>query len=210
MDYAYKSTYDYAENSPVANIDLDGLEAVQAHLVPRLVSYYYRMQGDFQTTRSTSSRIISGNSGNTSQVLVVSNLNKDMIKIQGVSNDVQAGAKAMADVPLVTTILISEGGEALGDGIETAGIALGQPEVAAVGAMISEGGTFVKNGAKTLQGESTIGETTKEVGKTIVFGELGKIYKPIAGGSKKDSNIAESTWNGMVKAWEELVDYIDD
>jgi hypothetical protein len=134
---------------------------------------------------------------------------RGIVKTLGVVGDANTVKKEAKNITLESASVTSGVLQDFGGAMEMAGVATGQGEVAAVGAIISSVGVGMDLGVRYLKDENVAGDVTYEVAKSVISD---KISKPASDAvtSGTLSEQANNIYQAAVYGWGKMSDWVKD
>jgi RHS repeat-associated protein len=207
--YYYNSPYAFAENKLGMGIELEGLELMDFGMLSKAVEFKIRTATSVSNIQSAAGNLASGNSGNVPKDVTMSGEDRNMVKVGSQISDAKTVTDGVKDIAKTGVRMGAEGAQEVGQGIEVAGIATGQPEIAGAGELISDVGKGVEMAMDASDGKLKAGDVGYEVGKQVVFKGMGKSAEKAAEAGNLDK-VANNIFQGFVKGWEMLSDWVKD
>lgn len=204
--FYYNSPYAFSENKVTSHIELEGLEAVP-YILQKYIEFKIKTANSKANLSGATTRLLTGTSGDVPQEAGMTSSQQRFLKASGTIGDLATVAKEAENISLEAGITGAEVVQDLGDGLETGGIVTGQLEVAGAGAILSKGGKAVEMTLKSRKGEVTLGDLGYELGKEVITGPVGKKLEKLEGAGGMNRT-ARSALEGIMKAWENLADFI--
>jgi hypothetical protein len=208
-DFPYNSPYALQENKFGMGVELEGKELLQFYFIQKYIEWKGNTAQSFQNVNGAVSRLTNGTSGNVPSNVNMNPMTRAMIRNTAKVSDISTVSKETKKVAAETVITGSQVVQDFGDAVETAGIATGQPEIAATGGAISDVGTIAEIGGQAMKGESVKGKIGYEMGKKVVFGGLSN-YAEKAADSGTLAKQANNVYQGVVHSWEKITDWVKD
>jgi len=208
-DYPHNSVYALQENKFGMGVELEGKELLQFYFIQKYIEWKGNTAQSFQNVNGAVSRLTNGTSGNVPSNVHMNPMTRAMIRNTAKVSDISTVSKETRKVAAETVITGSQVVQDFGDAVETAGIATGQPEIAATGGAISDVGTIAEIGGQAMKGESVKGKIGYEMGKKVVFGGLSN-YAEKAADSGTLAKQANNVYQGVVHSWEKITDWVKD
>ena len=210
--YVYNSSYAFSENKVTRHVELEGMEAVEAvHLASLVAEYKVRTLNSVENIRSGSSNFISRKSINIPNSIPMNSNQRSNLSTFAKISDANKIAQGVKDIGVTTVKMAARetlnSSQNLGEVIEIAGIATGQPEVAGTGKVISSVSKYVNLTIDYKKGKENEVDFGYEISKDIAFGALG------SGANKAEKlgnlgNQANKILQGVIKGYQELTDWV--